>query len=185
MEVGTNVTKFASGNSMLHQTLGYYNRFNGAAEKYALIAMNQSTLPAAAAMTSEWQCDAVDKCKTGNPFVLLQYNEDAGIWDSNMAATNGEFTVETTSGFQNLIDPGTVYKDAAEQNLAAIAYTYVIGYVDFGYGCFNVDTTAADLIDEAKARRLAVEPRRLAVEPEEWKVHSQITFAGGHHIDID
>jgi len=178
MEVGTNVTKFASTNSMVHETLGYHNRFNGAAEKYALIAMNQTTLANGESKTSEWQCETDDKCEKGNPFVLLQYNEDAGIWTTNLNS-DGEFTVQTDSGFRNLIDPGTVFKDAAgEQNLAAIAYTYVIGYVDFGYGCFKTTTTAANLVDEAKTRRLAV-------EPEEWEVHSQITFAGGHHIDID
>jgi hypothetical protein len=180
IEVGTNATKFANDSTLLHTTLGYHNRFNGAAQKYAEIAMGPGNIANQASMLT-WQCETNDECKTGNPFVLLQYNEKAGIWDPTLAANNGTFTVFTASGYQDLKDPGTVYAATPSDTdtVAAIAYTYVIGYVDFGYGCFKATISKSELNDETKFTR------RLAAEPEEWEVHSQITFAGGHHIDLN
>lgn len=179
IEVGTNATKFDDNSPLLHTTLGYHNRFNGAAQKYAAIAMGTGNIANQSSKLT-WQCETDDKCETGNPFVLLQYNEDAGIWDSSMAANDGKFTVTTASGYQSLKDPGTVYtQTSSNDDFAAIAYTYVIGYVDFGYGCFKANIQKSELNDETQFTR------RLAAEPEEWEVHSQITFAGGHHIDLD
>jgi len=170
VEVGTNATAYQGSH-----ILGYQMESNGAAAKYAAIAGltgNGNT------KTDEWQCEETDKCETGNPFVVLHYGEHADMYHTDVEdQENGNverLSVSTSSGRKLFINPATL-----GDGDAAVAYTYIIGYVDFGFGCFQESGIyATTLIDHGGSRRLG------ATAPQKWETHSQMIFAGGHHVDI-
>lgn len=182
VEEGVNhtATGFATATGVAYNNgivAGYKTVMGGAAAKYA-VAAGLTQTPASASGDAKnkkdvWQC--VVDCVTGNPFVVLSYNEDADIYDPESASpgTNGDstrLTIGTDSTAVELVDPKTLNSG----NDAAVAYTYVIGYVDLGYGCFHEDAAASDM----PTRRLG------HAKPQTWELASQMIFAGGHHVNV-
>ena len=172
VEEGANATIKSSNHAQ-----GFEELTGGAAMKYACSALNRGVglvngevgcsvnpTDAAASGAGEWNC--IDDCKTGNPFHLLEYREKISFVSS--PTDDGVQIVGDAKALQNPFLDGD-----------AIPYTYVIGYVDFGFGCWGTETDD-QILDHYNSRRLAGSK----LTPQTWETRSMMILAGGHPVDV-
>lgn len=188
VEEGKNATIKSDGHAQ-----GFTEFTGGAAMKYACSALNKNdglnadnevvctTKPTDgdASLDDEWNC--IDDCSVGNPFALLEYRER-----HELMADSDTVSIE---GVKTKLRQPTINGDA-------IPYTYVIGYVDLGFGCWESSVDDEDLLEydhgnrrlvDHDNRRLVGDNRRLGgskVNPRTWERRTLMIFAGGHAVDV-